>query len=339
MPNAPLILGSRRSPLARVQTEAVAASLAEVHPGLALGFFWQESTGDRVQDRPLAEVGGKGLFVKELDHAVLSGAAAAAVHSLKDVPTELAPGLVLAATPARAAVEDVLVCRGSARTLADLPAGATLGTSSPRRAAQALRAQPQLRVVLLRGNVAARRAAVGRGEPGDSSRTRCDATVLARAGLERLGVAVDAPGFSVLSVEESLPAVGQGAIAIVCRENDAETRERLAALDHAPTAEAVAAERELVRRLGADCHSPVAVLARPVDVGVDGEAIHAGAAHFVLRARVMSPDGRRFLTVERSGPWAQLEAAAADAADELLAAGAAKVLADAASAGTASERR
>ncbi len=314
----PLILASRRSPLARVQTEAVAAALRAADPEREVAFFWQQSTGDRVQDRPLAEVGGKGLFVKELDEAVLSGAAAAAVHSLKDVPTELAPGLVIAATPERAPVEDVLLSRSGAASLAGLSAGATLGTSSPRRAAQALRANPKLSIALLRGNVGTRRAAVGRGEAGDSCATPCDATVLARAGLERLGVAVDAPGFAVLGCEESLPAVGQGAVAVVCRVDDAATRERLAGLDDADTAAAVAAERALVHRLGADCHSPVAVLAAPSPDG------------FLFRARVLSPDGKTCLSAERACDRAGLLDAAEDAAEELLRAGAAAVLAGAA---------
>ncbi|WP_390416464.1 hydroxymethylbilane synthase [Phycisphaera mikurensis] len=321
----PPVLASRRSPLARVQTEAVAAALREAWPGLEPAFLWQRSTGDRVLDRPLADVGGKGLFVKELDAAVCSGAAAAAVHSLKDVPTRLAPGLVIAATPRRAPVEDVLLCGAGAAGFSALPAGATLGTSSPRRAAQALRANPRLRVVLLRGNVGSRRAAVGLGEPGDGSPTRCDATVLARAGLERLGVSVEAPGHAVLPPEESLPAAGQGAVAVVCREDDAATRERLAPLDDPPTAAAVAAERALVHRLGADCHSPVAVLAAP-------EAAPGSPGRWRLRARVLSTDGRRCLAAERTCDAGRLMAAAEDAAAELLGAGAAALLAEAASA-------
>ena len=319
MPAPPPLLASRKSPLARVQAEAVAAALRGADPALAVGFLWQRSTGDRVQDRPLAEVGGKGLFTKELDEAVLSGAASAAVHSLKDVPTELPEGLVVAATPARAPVEDVLLSGAGVASLAALPAGATLGTSSPRRAAQALRVNLGLRVVLLRGNVGTRRAAVGLGEPGAASATPCDATVLARAGLTRLGVAVDEPGFAVLSLEESLPAVTQGVIGVVCREDDAETRARLAGLNDPATAEAAAAERSLVHRLGADCHSPVAVLAtREAASGASGGG-------WRVRARVLSPDGRTCLEADRhAGSAAD---AAGGAADDLLAAGAAQVLA------------
>ena len=296
----------------------MAAALRAAWPELAPAFLWQRSTGDRVQDRPLAEVGGKGLFTKELDATVLSGAAAAAVHSLKDVPTDLPPGLVVAATPARAPVEDVLLSGSGAGSFAALPGGATLGTSSPRRAAQALRANPGLSVVLLRGNVGTRRAAVGLGEPGVTATTRCDATVLARAGLERLGVAVTQPGFAVLGLDESLPAVAQGAVAVVCREDDAATLGRLAPLNDPATAAAVAAERVLVHRLGADCHSPVAVLAVPKGGG------------FHLRARVLSPNGRCCLAAERQCSWDALPGAAEEAAGELLDAGAGAVLAEAA---------
>ena len=260
-------LGTRRSPLALAQAEETRARLCAAHG-------WDESAvelvpvvagGDRVQDRPLAEIGGKALWTKELDAWLAEGRIDAAVHSMKDVETLRPDAIALAAVLPRADVRDVLI--GAASIMA-LREGATVGTSAPRRAAQLLHARPDCRVVTFRGNVDTRLARLAAGE--------ADATFLAAAGLERLGrQGVGAP----LGLDEWLPAPSQGAIGIECRADDARTREWLAAIGHAPTRAQVDAEGALLAALGGTCHSPIAV----VSEGGDGE--------IALRAALFSPDG------------------------------------------------
>lgn len=239
-------LGTRGSPLALVQAGLVRDALAASHG-------WREdeveivvvrTTGDRVQDRPLAEIGGKALWTKELDRALLAGEVDACVHSMKDVETIRPPAIALAATLPRADVRDRLV---GAASIEALPAGATLGTSSPRRRAQVLARRPDLNVVLLRGNVETRLGKVAAGE--------ADATLLAAAGLERLGRNEGTP------LDGLLPAPAQGAIGIEVRAGDAGALAAICAIDHADTHACVLAERALLAALGADCHSPVAALA------------------------------------------------------------------------------
>ena len=215
-----------------------AAEAVELVPVLA--------SGDKVQDRPLAELGGKALWTRELDAWLAEGRIDAAVHSLKDVETWRPDSLALAAILPRADKRDVLV---GAASLAALPEGATIGTSAPRRAAQALHARPDCQVVTFRGNVATRLAKLAAGE--------ADATFLAAAGLQRLG---ERGTGHPLDPAEWLPAPAQGAIAIECRANDARALEALAAIDHAPSRAEVTAERALLAALGGSCHSPVAVL-------------------------------------------------------------------------------
>lgn len=224
-----------------------------------------ETTGDKVQDRPLAEIGGKALWTKELDRWLHERRIDAAVHSLKDVET-LRPGyLVIAAVLPRADVRDVLV---GASSIATIPEGARIGTSAPRRAAQMLNRRPDVKVVSFRGNVATRISKLAAGE--------ADVTLLAAAGLERLEeTGVGTP----LEVDEWLPAPSQGAIAIECLAGDERARSLLAALDHRPTRAAVEAERALLAALGGNCHSPVAVLTRG-----DGDLI-------ALTAALYSADG------------------------------------------------
>jgi len=245
-----LRLGTRRSPLAMAQAHEARARLCR-----ALG--WDESavelvpvlaSGDKVQDRPLAEIGGKALWTKELDAWLVEGRIDGAVHSMKDVETLRPEWLTIAAVLPRADVRDVLLGAASVR---GIPEGARVGTSAPRRAAQILHHRPDVVVVPIRGNVATRLAKLAAGD--------ADVTLLAAAGLERLGeTGVGHP----LDPGDWLPAPAQGAIGIECRADDAQTREWLAAIDHAPSREQVLAERALLAALGGSCHSPIAVITR-----------------------------------------------------------------------------
>ena len=229
--------------------------------------------GDQILDRPLAEIGGKALWTKELDQWLHEGAIDFAVHSAKDVETLRPDWLTIAAVLEREDVRDVLV---GAASLTDLPAGARIGTSAPRRAALALHIRPDCTVVSFRGNVATR---LGKLEAGEA-----DATLLALAGLNRLGQAhVGTP----LSVEDWLPAPGQGAIAIECRTGDATTRALLAAIDHAPSHAALLAERGLLAALGGNCHSAVGVHTRTEE------------GDLILRAAIFSADGTEMVEAEK----------------------------------------
>ncbi len=246
---APLRIGTRGSPLALVQARMVRARLAGV-----LGIGEEEielkiirTTGDKIQDRPLAEEGGKGLFTKEIEEALLRDDIDLAVHSAKDMPTFLPAGLTLAACLEREDPRDVLVSR-KARSLAELPLGASLGTTSPRRQAIAMRARRDLHLKPLRGNVETRLRKLDNGE--------VDATILALAGMKRLGLADRAT--HIMSAEEFLPAAGQGAIGIEARENDAHTRDLLARIDHADTSAALACERAFLAVLDGSCKTPIA---------------------------------------------------------------------------------
>src|SRR5690606_839223 len=233
-------LGSRGSKLARWQAEHVRRALAAAAPGVAVEIVILRTTGDRVRDVPLARIGGTGLFTREVDDALLAGSIDAAVHSLKDVPTRLPEGIALGAVLERADPADALVVApGMPPTLAALPAGARVGTSSLRRRAQLLALRPDLTVVDLRGNLDTRLARVAAGD--------YDAAIVARAGLERLGRRDGIA--SVLGPPHWLPAVGQGALAVAVRESDRELGAIVARLNHEPTAAAVAAERAFLRTL------------------------------------------------------------------------------------------
>lgn len=279
----PLKLGTRRSPLAMAQAEETRDRLCAAHPGLAVEIVPVTASGDKIQDRPLAEIGGKALWTKELDAWLLDGEIDFAVHSLKDVETIRPAAIAIAAILPREDVRDVLVGAASIRAL---PQGAVVGTSAPRRAAQLLHARPDCKVVSFRGNVATRLAKLAAGE--------ADATLLARAGLNRLG---ESGTGHPLDPQDWLPAPGQGAIAIECRADDAQTRALLSAIDHEPSRHAVFAERALLAGLGGNCHSPIAVLS-----AAEGKDI-------VMRAAIFSPDGaervegtRRFAAGDEAGP-------------------------------------
>ena len=260
-----LRLGTRGSPLALWQANMVADALRAAH-GLgadAIEIVTIRTTGDKVQDRALAEIGGKALWTKELDRALLNREIDFAVHSMKDVETIRPPEIVIAAMPPRADTRDRLI---GAESLAALPPNARVGTSSPRRAAQVRRARPDAEILLFRGNVETRLRKLAEGE--------ADATLLAAAGLERLGHAdIGHP------LDDMLPAPAQGAVGVEARADDTATLAMLAAIDHSPTSLCVRAERALLAALGADCRSPVAALAR-----IEGGAI-------LLRAEIYSEDG------------------------------------------------
>jgi hydroxymethylbilane synthase len=249
------------------------------------------ASGDRIQDRPLADIGGKALWTKELDAWLIAGEIDFAVHSLKDVETIRPEAITIAAILPREDVRDVLV---GAASIAALPQGARVGTSAPRRAAQLLHARPDCTVVPFRGNVATRLARLAADE--------ADATLLAAAGLNRLG---ETGTGHPLDADAWLPAPGQGAIAIECRADDARTRAWLSAIDHAPSRDAVMAERALLAALGGNCHSPIAVLTAP-----DGDAL-------ILRAALFSPDGSERVEGEARFPAGDLTGPAALAADLL----------------------
>src|SRR5471030_1862373 len=276
-----LRIGTRGSPLALVQARTVRARLAAA---LGVGEAAIElkiirTSGDAIQDRPLADVGGKGLFTKEIEEALLDGRIDLAVHSAKDMPTVLPAGLMLAACLEREDPRDVFISR-KAPSLAELPQGATLGTTSPRRQAIAKRMRGDLRVVPLRGNVETRLRKLADGE--------IDATILALAGMKRLGLVEHAT--KIMSAEEFLPAVGQGAIGIETRADDARTRELLARIDHADTSTALACERAFLAVLDGSCKTPIGGHA---DISCD-------TIHF--RGLLAHPDGEPSCEHESKGP-------------------------------------
>jgi hydroxymethylbilane synthase len=256
-----LVFATRPSALARYQTEWVINALQRAWPDLECLENQIVTQGDRILDRPLPEIGGKGLFTQELEAELVSGCVQAAVHSLKDLPVENPPGLILGAIPPRADARDVLVCPAE-YTLDQLPSGARVGTSSLRRLAQLLAHRPDLQVLPLRGNVDTRLRKVQEGQ--------YDAIVLAGAGLTRLGL--DASITQWLPFEVMLPAPGQGALAVQCRSDDPQSLEYLAVLEDTATRMTVSAERAFLTALGGGCSLPIAAYAvmDQDGVGLDG---------------------------------------------------------------------
>ena len=288
-----LRLGTRGSPLALIQAEMVKSALLAAHGWTpdAVEIVTISTKGDRNRTAPLTEMGGKAVWTKELDRALLEGETDLSVHSMKDVESERPDGVGIAAMLAR---EDVRDCLIGADRIEALPEGARLGTASPRRAGQVRAIRPDIVTDLLRGNVATRIAAVREG--------RFDATLLAQAGLNRLGQKEVGTAVDVATL---LPAPAQGAIGVDARRDDAATRDLLAAIDHGATHGAVSIERAFVRRLGGDCHSPVAALATEDD------------DKFRLRARPYSEEGREMIETERMFDDGELEGAAELAAEML----------------------
>ncbi|MBN9516607.1 MAG: hydroxymethylbilane synthase [Alphaproteobacteria bacterium 65-37] len=295
---APLLrLGTRGSRLALTQTGLVRDALARAVPALAapdaVEIVAIKTTGDAIQDRPLSEAGGKGLFVKEIEEAMFSGRIDAAVHSMKDMPTAQPPGLVISAFLPREDTRDVLIANDAAR-IADLRQGAIVGTSALRRRALLLHRRPDLAIVTLRGNVETRLAKCRSGT--------VQATILALAGLKRLGMErVGTP----IPEDEMLPAVGQGAVCIETRIDDQRTRGWLAAIDHQPTSICVSAEHAMLAVLDGSCRTPIAGHAV-----LTGDGLH-------LRGLIARPDGSEVIFTERRGPLADAEALGRDAGEEL----------------------
>lgn len=287
----PLRIGTRGSPLALVQANLFAGALRAVH-GLdeqAVEIVAIRTTGDRIQDRPLADLGGKALWTTELDRALLAGETDLSVHSMKDVESVRPDTLTLAAMLPRADVRDRLV---GAESIAALPQGARVGTSSPRRAAQLLHLRPDLTVVPIRGNVATRLAKLQAGE--------ADAILLAAAGLDRLG---HADIGAAIPVEVMLPAASQGAVGAECRTGDALIADLIGAIDHAATWQCVTAERALLAALGGSCRSPAAalVIAQDDDLWIRAEILSEDGSERVeksARFAAGDPDAPRALACE-----------------------------------------
>lgn len=281
-------LGSRGSPLAMTQSRYVAGLLAPL-AGKTPSIQSFITSGDRIADRRLQEAGGKGLFTKELDEALLDGRIDVAIHSLKDLPTLMPDGIALAAIPSREDPRDAFISP-KARDLRGLPSGAVVGTASLRRQAQTLHLRPDLQVVMLRGSVETRLKRIEEG--------KMDATFLALAGLTRMGLQSHAA--SLVDVEEMPPAPGQGALAITCRADDTKTLEMLARLSNRMLETAIAAERGFLEALDGSCRTPIGALAQIKD----------GQLHFL--GEVLTPDGKtRWRREERIalGPDGKQEAA------------------------------
>jgi hydroxymethylbilane synthase len=280
MRSAPLVIGTRGSPLALAQAQQVRDRLAAAHAidpdTIRLEVI--RTTGDTIRDRPLTEVGGKGLFTKEIEEALITGAIDLAVHSAKDMPTFLPPQLRIGAVLEREDARDVFISH-KAKTLADLPEGARVGTASLRRQALVKRLRPDLAVGPMRGNVETRLRKLAAGE--------VDAIVLALAGLKRLGLADAAT--AVLSIDEFLPAVGQGTIAIEARGDDERMLDLLRAVSHSATAAALTAERAFLAVLEGSCRTPIA-----------GHAAVAGG-RLAFRGLIAKPDGSEVLEAQRHG--------------------------------------
>ena len=303
MSNTPLRIATRRSKLAMWQAEHVQSLLRAAHPELPVELVPMSTQGDRVLDRALAEVGGKGLFVKELEVAMQEGRADIAVHSMKDVPSELPPGFAIVAVLPRANPLDAFISRRFKR-FEDLPHGARVGTSSPRRQAQLRHARPDLRLELLRGNVDTRLRRLDEGA--------LDAILLACAGLERLGI--DHHITQQLSVELSLPAVGQGVIGIESRADDERSRAALAALHHADSFTRLVAERSFAATLGGSCHSPIAAHAT-----LDGGTL-------TVHGFIGAPDGGETYRDRVDGPAIEAESLGRELARRMQSAGAETLL-------------
>jgi hydroxymethylbilane synthase len=304
MPNAKLTIGTRGSALALWQARHVIERLENVVPSLHVEVKQITTQGDRVRDRALSQVGGKGLFVKEIEAALLAGEIDLAVHSLKDMPTELPGGLALGAILARADARDALVARDGKSTLASLPLGSRIGTSSLRRRAQVLARRPDLKVVDLRGNVDTRLHKLDDG--------LCDGAVLAVAGLARLGYADRISEY--LAVDVMIPAPGQGALCVEVRDDDAAIRTTIAPLDHMETHLATMAERAFLYRLEGGCRVPIGAYAE-----VNGNQIY-------LTGLVASPDGTRLVRDGIGGKTAQAARLGLELAERVLSAGGKAIL-------------
>ena len=304
MKNMTLKIGTRGSPLALAQSGWVKEKIEARYPDIRISLVKIKTTGDKILDSPLAKIGGKGLFVKEIEQALLRRDVDVAVHSMKDLPADLPEGLQIAVYPEREDPRDAFVSL-EYDTLSDLPEGSSVGTGSLRRSAQLLHLRPDLHVVSLRGNVGTR---LKKLESEDLL-----AVILATAGLRRLGYAQRIT--QVLSIEEILPAVGQGALGLELRQDDAATKEALSFLNHETTELTVRAERAFLNKLEGGCQVPIAAYSR-----VAGERI-------ILQGLVGELDGSRIIKDEVTGQKDRPEEIGTTLADKVLAAGADRILA------------
>lgn len=300
----PLRIGTRGSPLALWQARHVADRLRPLVAPRTVELVEIETSGDRFRDAALSQMGGDGVFTKEIQRALLASVVDVAVHSLKDLPTAIVPGLALAAVPERGPSGDALISHKH-RRFDDLPIGAVVGTSSLRRRSQALHRRPDLNLVNLRGNVETRLRKLDEQD--------LDAIILAEAGLLRLGLGSAIT--ELLDPQWMLPAVGQGALGLECRTDDAVTLGLLDRLNDGPTRQAVLAERALLRGLGGGCLLPLGVVSR-----VEGNRL-------LLRAAVLSPDGKQRIAAEHNGATTDAEAVGLQLAQVMLASGARELLA------------
>ena len=323
-----IVIAARRSLLARRQAELVGNALGRLNPHVSVQYRWLESEADRYPDQPLDRIArsrtgpgslaktktvggpGKGLFTGTIEQALLNGQADIAVHSLKDLPVaQVTEELILATIPGRAEVRDCLICRDEVTSIELLGEGATVGTSSPRRAAQLRRLRRDLDTRPIRGNIETRLRKVKDGQ--------YDATILSVAGLRRADLAHHAT--NPIELSDILPAAGQGALAVQCRADDHVTIRRCLPINHPITAAAVHAERDVVGELGCDCYSPIAVLAEPIgDRGVEG---------FRLWARILSPDGATCLEAQEHASPSELGKLTKRVVANLLSQGALSLLA------------
>ncbi len=305
-----VIIGSRGSPLALRQAEIVRAALAARYPDLSFSLKIIKTTGDRIVDRSLTAFGGKGLFIKELEEALLAREIDLAVHSLKDMTAEIPEGLHLAAVLPREDPRDALCTRMGHGTVLTLPEGAVVGTSSLRRLVQLRARRPDLQILPLRGNVDTRLRKLDQGQ--------YDAIILAAAGLQRLGL--EDRIAERISPDVMLPAIGQGALAIETRVEDEWVNAQVAPLDHPMTRLCITAERAFLQRLGGSCHVPIAAYAEVLPQDADAEP------QLLLRGLIASPNGTRLLKAQLTGPLTEAAALGRRLAEHLIAQGALALL-------------
>jgi hydroxymethylbilane synthase len=299
----PIRIGTRGSQLALAQTKQVVDALRRVQNGVQYEVVPIRTKGDKLQELAGSAIEGKSVFTTEIEEALVKSRVDIVVHSMKDLSTDMAAGILIGAVPERSNPRDVLISRGKVK-FQQLQGGARVGTSSARRKAQLLAARGDLQVIEMHGNVDARLRKLERGE--------CEAIVLAAAGLERLGLEKHVTEF--LSTEIMLPAVGQGALAVQCREDDNEVRETLSHIDHAPTRRAVEAERAFARKLGADCRTPIAAYAK------------AESGNLTIEGMIASPSGRLLVRSRVASENPNAESVGEELADSLLKKGAASIL-------------
>jgi hydroxymethylbilane synthase len=304
MPKTHLTIGSRGSKLALWQSEMIKERISKLHPGLTVSIKVIKTTGDKITDAPLTEFGGKGLFIKEIEEALLAGEIDLAVHSLKDMTTEVPAGLWIATVTEREDPRDALITRDGRGSLMELPRHAVVGTSSLRRSVQLKTVRPDLEIRMLRGNVDTRLRKLDDGQ--------YDAIILASAGLIRLGLADRIT--ERISTDVIIPAIGQGAIAVETREQAREVNEIVARLDHTPTRTAITAERAFLKRLEGSCQVPMAAHAKIIE------------AELTLHGMVASPDGSRMLKDQVSGPTVEAAQLGLHLAERLIEVGAIELL-------------